>query len=151
MHVHAAVIGMCMHCYACACSDRRVHAVIGVWEPGILLVHTLRGMECVYHSRASCRAVSLVCHANGHTPHVCGAAQVAQQICFADRVLLNKSDLVSPSELARTRARVEGLNAAAKLFETTRGKGVELRELIGIHAFDPSRHQERHRGFDPPP
>jgi len=88
--------------------------------------------------------------ASGRRAHL-GINEVAQQICFADRVLLNKSDLVSPSELARTRARVEGLNAAAMLFETTRGKGVELRELIGIHAFDPSRHQERHRGFDPPP
>ena len=61
---------------------------------------------------------------------------------FADRVLLNKADLVSAVELDTTRALVRGLNGTAKLFVTTRTHGVELTELIGISAFDPARHVE---------
>lgn len=71
----------------------------------------------------------------------CLTTQVAQQICFADRVLLNKVDLVTPSELASTRTLIGKLNGTAKIFETTRGQGADFRELLGIQAFDPSRHQ----------
>ena len=67
---------------------------------------------------------------------------IARARSFADRVLLNKVDLVSPTELEATRALVRGLNGTAKLFVTTRAHGVKLQELVGISAFDPARHAE---------
>jgi len=79
--------------------------------------------------------------ASGRRAHL-GINEAAQQISFADRVLLNKADLVSPAELEATRALVRGLNGTAKVFTTTRARGVELGELVGISAFDPTRHAD---------
>lgn len=66
--------------------------------------------------------------------------EALQQICFADRVLINKVDLISPDEADEICKLVRGLNGTAKIFSTTRAQGVAISELIGINAFEVDRH-----------
>ena len=40
-----------------------------------------------------------------------------EQVCFADRLLLNKVDLVSPEDLTRVEARLRKLNAYAPIVQ----------------------------------
>src|SRR5579883_2729800 len=47
--------------------------------------------------------------------------EVTEQIAFADVVLLNKVDLATPDELDRLEHRIRAMNAAAKVYRTTRG------------------------------
>ena len=46
------------------------------------------------------------------------ADEVKEQIAFADVILLNKTDLVTPAELDALEARIKGMNAAAKVYRT---------------------------------
>ena len=43
------------------------------------------------------------------------------QAAFADRLLLNKTDLVTEEDLARIEARLRGINAFAPIQRCTRG------------------------------
>lgn len=61
-----------------------------------------------------------------------------EQLAFADCVLLNKTDLVTPVQLATVRARIATINSAAKVFET-RFSVVPLKEVLNIGAFDLAR------------
>lgn len=58
-----------------------------------------------------------------------------QQIAFADRVLLNKIDLVDEKELANIEFRVTQVNAHVKCIKTVKGK-CDVNELINIGGFD---------------
>ena len=71
------------------------------------------------------------------------AHESAQQVAFADVLLLNKVDLVpeeaTPEEaLARVEARLRGLNAHAPILRCTRA-GIDLEEVLGIRGFDTQR------------
>lgn len=44
--------------------------------------------------------------------------EAVNQIAFADTILLNKTDLVSPEELARTRELIRSINVTANIIET---------------------------------
>jgi G3E family GTPase len=44
--------------------------------------------------------------------------EAVNQIAFADTILLNKTDLVSPEQLAETRALVRSINVTANIVET---------------------------------
>jgi G3E family GTPase len=44
--------------------------------------------------------------------------EVKEQIAFADVILLNKIDLVTPEELDKLEARIRSMNAAAKIHRT---------------------------------
>lgn len=46
-------------------------------------------------------------------------SDVRMQISYADRILLNKSDLVSPEELAKTRHQVQSMNCMAEIRATS--------------------------------
>jgi G3E family GTPase len=58
------------------------------------------------------------------------------QISFADRVLLNKTDLVSEAELGALVQSVQKINPTAKLI-ACQNSNVPLEELLNIRAFDP--------------
>lgn len=55
------------------------------------------------------------------------------QIAFADVVLLNKTDLVSPEEADRIEARLRRMNALAKIHRTQKSQ-IEIGKLLGIKA-----------------
>jgi len=64
--------------------------------------------------------------------------EAAEQIAFADVILLNKTDLVSKDELASIERKVREVNATARLHKMTRGD-IPLDAIMGLHAFDLDR------------
>jgi G3E family GTPase len=66
------------------------------------------------------------------------ADEAQEQIAFADVVLLNKTDLVTPEELAELETRIRGMNAMAKIYRT-RNADLEMDALLGVKAFDLNR------------
>ena len=60
---------------------------------------------------------------------------LVEQIEFANVILLNKVDLVSEKELKIIRAVIRGLNAKAKIIETTNSK-VAMNEVINTNLYD---------------
>jgi G3E family GTPase len=66
------------------------------------------------------------------------APEAKNQIAFADVIVLNKTDLVSKSELAEVEARIRGINPYAKLHRTERCK-VALSDVLERGAFDLDR------------
>jgi G3E family GTPase len=66
------------------------------------------------------------------------APEAKNQIAFADVILINKTDLVSPEDLAELEARVRGINPYATLHRTTRAQ-IALDAVLGRNAFDLDR------------
>ena len=66
------------------------------------------------------------------------APEAKNQIAFADVILLNKTDLVTPAELAEIEARIRAINPYARLHRTERAQ-VALEEVLGRNAFDLDR------------
>jgi G3E family GTPase len=58
-----------------------------------------------------------------------------EQIAFADRIVLNKQDLVDPAQVAEVTRRIRGINAAATVLPAVRCD-VELGDVLEVHAFD---------------
>ncbi|ABA04021.1 Cobalamin synthesis protein, CobW [Nitrobacter winogradskyi Nb-255] len=66
------------------------------------------------------------------------APEAKNQIAFADVILINKTDLVSPEELSEIEARIRGINPYAKLHRTQRAQ-IALSEILERNAFDLDR------------
>jgi G3E family GTPase len=66
------------------------------------------------------------------------APEAKNQIAFADVILINKTDLVSPEELDEVEARIRGINPYAKVHRTQRSQ-VPLDAVLGRNAFDLDR------------
>jgi len=66
------------------------------------------------------------------------APEAKNQIAFADVILLNKTDLVSPDELSDVEARIRGINPYAKLHRTERAQ-IPLDAVLDRNAFDLDR------------
>ncbi len=66
------------------------------------------------------------------------APEAKNQIAFADVILINKTDLVSPEELDDVVARIRGINPYARLHKTERAQ-IPLHEVLGRNAFDLDR------------
>ncbi len=66
------------------------------------------------------------------------APEAKNQIAFADVILINKTDLVSPDELSEVEARIRGINPYARVHKTERAK-IALSEVLERNAFDLDR------------
>lgn len=66
------------------------------------------------------------------------AAEAQEQIAFADVILLNKTDLVTPEQLDELEKRIRGMNAMAKIYRT-RNAEIGIEALLGVKAFDLDR------------
>ncbi len=66
------------------------------------------------------------------------SSEAAEQLAFADVVVLNKLDLVTPEELTAVEASIRAINPYAVIHHTTRGD-VPPGQLLGLHAFDLKR------------
>ncbi len=64
--------------------------------------------------------------------------EAADQIAFADVIVLNKTDLVSAGELAEVEATIRGINRFATIHQATRGN-VPIDALLNQGAFDLDR------------
>jgi G3E family GTPase len=74
--------------------------------------------------------------------------EAAEQVAFADVILLNKTDLVSKDELAALERQVRAVNPTARLHRMTRGD-IPLDAILGLHAFDLNRVTELDPHFLP--
>jgi G3E family GTPase len=67
-----------------------------------------------------------------------GVAAAAEQIGFADLLLLNKVDLVSEAELARVEHELRAINGTARIVRTRRAE-LPLAQVLDLGAFDLGR------------
>src|SRR4051812_9459232 len=88
--------------------------------------------------KAKLDAVVTVADAKWLQERLKDAPEAKNQIAFADVILLNKTDLVKPEELADVEARIRGINPYAKLHRTERCR-IALPEVLGRNAFDLDR------------
>ena len=72
--------------------------------------------------------------------------EAVEQVAFADRILLNKIDLVSPSDLARVEKRLREINAFAPI-EQCMQSSVDVGSVLDLGAFDLQRTLEMDEGF----
>ncbi|MBL8816991.1 MAG: GTP-binding protein [Planctomyces sp.] len=70
--------------------------------------------------------------------HMDSSSEVREQIAFADVILLNKTDLVSASDLDLLESRLHIMNAAAKIYRT-RDAAVALEKILNLGGFDLDR------------
>jgi G3E family GTPase len=63
------------------------------------------------------------------------ADEAKEQIAFADVILLNKTDLVTPETLVELEERIRGMNAIAKIYRTQNAQ-VEMDAILGVNGFD---------------
>jgi G3E family GTPase len=63
-----------------------------------------------------------------------GSEKVTEQIAFADRVVLTKTDLVDQAIVDQVTGRVRQLNPTAEMLVAERGR-VDLDGILGVHAF----------------
>jgi len=61
--------------------------------------------------------------------------ETVEQLAFADRIMLNKIDLVDEQELGDVEARIKSINGFAPIFHT-QNSIIDPKELINIGAFD---------------
>jgi G3E family GTPase len=66
------------------------------------------------------------------------ADEAQEQIAFADVILLNKTDLVTPEQLNELEQRIRSMNAMAKIYRTQNSE-LEMNALLGVKAFDLQR------------
>jgi len=64
--------------------------------------------------------------------------EAADQVAFADVIVLNKLDLVTPEELAGAETKIRTINRYAKIHHATRSD-VSITELLDLSAFDLQR------------
>ena len=76
--------------------------------------------------------------------------EAREQVAFADRIILNKTDLVTGDELAAVESRLRALNPLAPITRAQRAN-VPLDEVLGVHAFDLERISEVRPDFVNPP
>ncbi|NJO49504.1 MAG: GTP-binding protein [Leptolyngbyaceae cyanobacterium RM2_2_4] len=88
-------------------------------------------------SQASLDAVVTVVDAK-HIHQHWDADEAIEQLAFADVILLNKTDLVTPTELDELEQRIRSMNAMAKIYRTQDAQ-VEMDSILGVGAFDLSR------------
>ncbi|MGQ0654769.1 MAG: CobW family GTP-binding protein [Betaproteobacteria bacterium] len=86
-------------------------------------------------------------HAAQHLDH-----HAVDQIVIADRIIMNKVDLVCDAELAGIEAQVRGLNNTAPILRSSHAR-VDLENILGIGAFNAQRREisleEHHHTHEP--
>ncbi len=88
--------------------------------------------------RARLDAVVTVADARWLLERLVDAPEAKNQIAFADVIVLNKIDLVTPAELEAVEARIRLLNPAAKLHRTTKC-ALPIADVMDRNAFDLDR------------
>jgi G3E family GTPase len=61
--------------------------------------------------------------------------EAVEQLAFADRILTNKTDLVSADELTHLKKRIQSINGVAPIHDMQHGK-IDLDLILNVRAFD---------------
>ncbi len=64
--------------------------------------------------------------------------EAQEQIAFADVILLNKVDLVTPEELDTLESKIRDMNALVKIYRTQNSE-LQMESILGVRAFDLDR------------
>jgi len=72
--------------------------------------------------------------------------ECVEQVSFADRILLNKMDLVTGSEAQIVKDKIRSINSFAKIIPSTQSK-VELSKILNIRAFSLEKLLEKDSDF----
>jgi len=80
-------------------------------------------------------AKNLVQHLDDPNKQETYVNEAQKQIAYADRLLLNKQDLVSPSEMSNIQKRAVGINPFAKIMPTTNSK-VDLDFILNVRGYE---------------
>jgi G3E family GTPase len=72
--------------------------------------------------------------------------EVQEQIAFADVILLNKCDLVTPEDLDALERRIRKMNAVARIHRTTNAQ-IDLDHVLNVRGFDLGRILEHEPDF----
>ena len=78
--------------------------------------------------------------------HIDDSPEVKKQIGFADVLILNKTDLVTPAELDALEARIHKMNGAAKIHRT-QNAAIDLKHVLDVGGFNLSRATELNPDF----
>jgi G3E family GTPase len=89
-------------------------------------------------ARTQLDAVVTVADAKHLPLRLADTREAEEQIAFADIVILNKADLVTPAELAEVKRRIHAINPYA-VIHTTQRCGVQLEDVLDRGAFDLER------------
>jgi len=69
-----------------------------------------------------------------------------EQVAFADVLVVNKTDLVSPEELEQIKQKIKNINVHAKIIESQYSQ-IPIDQVINIEAFDLTKTLEMDEGF----
>lgn len=75
-------------------------------------------------------------------------SEAIRQISYADRIVVNKIDLVGKHEVQSLIKSIEEINPFAKIFQCSHGN-IDIAELLNIQAFDAKRFQSLHSKITP--
>jgi G3E family GTPase len=89
-------------------------------------------------AKARLDAIVTVVDAKNLPARLMDSTEAAAQIAFADVIVLNKLDLVSPEELANVEAQIRAINRFARIHHATRSD-VPVTDILDIGAFDLAR------------
>ena len=97
-------------------------------------------------ARTRLDAIVTVVDAKNLAARLADSAEAEEQIAFADVIVLNKVDLVTPEELDAVEARIRTINTFARIHRTTKA-AVPINEILNQGAFDLARVLEREPAF----
>jgi G3E family GTPase len=83
-------------------------------------------------------AIVTVVDARHFEKHLDELDEPGEQVAFADVVLLNKTDLVTPAELERIERRIRAINKTTKIYRT-QNAAVPMDRVLNVGAFDLQR------------
>ena len=89
-------------------------------------------------ARTRLDAIVTVADARNLPARLADSHEAEEQIAFADVIILNKTDLVSPEELEAVERRIRALNPAARLHRAERA-AVSVDQVLGQGGFDLAR------------
>ena len=89
-------------------------------------------------SRTKLDAIITVVDAKNLPARLADSTEAAEQIAFADTVVLNKTDLVTPAEADAVEALIRGINRTARIIRAEKAQ-VDIASLLDQGAFDLSR------------
>ena len=70
--------------------------------------------------------------------HICfhwDSDEAQEQIAFANVILLNKTDLVTPEELSKLEQKIRSMNGMVKIYRTTNSE-IDMDSVLRVRAFD---------------
>ena len=97
-------------------------------------------------ARTRLDAIVTVVDAKNLQARLADSHEAEDQVAFADVIVLNKVDLVTPGELDAVEARIRTINRFARIHRTTRS-AVDINEVMNQGAFDLARVLEREPEF----